>query len=296
MNLDFLRMFCDLVETRSFTRTAKRHGVTQSAISQMLQSLERDAHAVLILRGRQVFKTTPAGEVYWKYGRELVALAGGLDREMQAARNTVGGVIELDACHSIGLHHLPPVLQQYRQAFPQVEIRVRYDLIDRVHAAVLDNVVDLGLVCYPRRLHGLAIDLFRHERLMLVCHPGHPLAGRPAVTVPDLAGHPLVAWNELRHSPILRRIPKNLIHRFQPAHEFDQVELVKRAVEMDAGVAILPETLVLPEVARQILAAVPFENGRHTAPLAVIYRRSKNLSPAMTSFIQALKQPAPAAN
>ncbi len=62
--------------------------------------------------------------------------------------------------------------------------------------------------CYPRRLPGLAVDPFRHERLVLVCHPQHPLANRTTVTVPDLKGCPFVAWNEIRWSPFLRNVPE----------------------------------------------------------------------------------------
>jgi len=156
---------------------------------------------------------------------------------------------------------------------------------------VLDNAVDLGLVCYPRRLHGLTIDPFRHERLVLVCHPQHPLASRPAVMITELMGQKFVAWNEIRWSPFLRSVPDNQRHLFEPQHEFNEVEMVKRVVEMGEGIAFLPETLVMPELASQRLAAVPFENGGCTEPLAVIYRERKTLSPAMTNFIKALKQP-----
>ena len=174
-----------------------------------------------------------------------------------------------------------------------VEVRVHYGSIDRVHDQVLDNVVDLGLVCYPQRRHGLGIEPFRQERLMLVCHPQHPLAARPAVTMPDLAGHTLVAWNELHRSPFLRGVPRNHRHLFQPAHEFDQVELVKGLVRLGDSVAILPESTVAAEVAEGGLAAVPFTDGGDTEPLGVIYRRAKKLTPAMQTFIRELKESSP---
>ncbi len=74
------------------------------------------------------------------------------------------------------------------------------------------------------------------------------------------------------------------------------MERVKRMVEMDDGIAILPEALVQSEVASQTLAAVPFANSDRTEPLAVIYREQKKLTPAMINFINALKQPVPPAN
>ena len=296
MQLENVRMFCDLVETQSFTRAAEKQGVTLSAVSQRLGTMEKEFSAKLAVRSRHGFQLTAAGVVCYELCREMVRLADELERQIHSAKTTTGGVLELAACYSIGLHQLPPLLKQFQQDFPAVEVRVRYGLIDWVHEEVTEDVVDLGLVCYPRRLPGLAIEPFRHERLMLVCHPQHPLAARPSVTVAELTGQKFVAWTEIHRSPFLRRVPHNLRHHFEPASEFNEVEMVKCVVEQGDGIAILPETLVRSEVAHQRLAAVPFENGEHTEPLAVIYRDSRTLSPAMESFIQALKQPLGAAN
>lgn len=165
-----------------------------------------------------------------------------------------------------------------------------------MHDAVLDRAVNLGLVCYSRRRPGLAIDLFRHERLMLVCHPQHPLAACQTVTFSGLTGQRFVAWTEIRSSPFLRGIPSHQRHHFEPTHEFHEAEMVKRMVEMGAGVAILPETIVRSEVANRVLAAVPFADGGCTEPLAVIYRKERPLTPVMENFIKVLKQPVPVEN
>jgi DNA-binding transcriptional LysR family regulator len=102
-----------------------------------------------------------------------------------------------------------------------------------------------------------------------------------------------VAWNEIRWSPFLNRIPDNRRHLFEPRHELDQVELVKGVVQNGDGVAILPESTVQANVADRTLAAVPFTDGGCTEPLGVIYRRAKKLTPAMKTFIHELKQASP---
>jgi len=295
MKMGTLTVFCDVVETKSFTRTAKKHAVTQSAVSQQLSAMETALGGPLVKRGRHKFQLTPAGEVCHRYCLEITRLAGEMGKRMQQARDASGGLIELAACYSVGLHQLPPVLDRFRRDFPKVEVRVRYEHIDRVHEMVLADEVQLGLVAYPRRLPGLAVDPFRHERLMLVCHPRHPLAARPAIKMRDLKEQTFVAWKEIRSSPLFKGMPQNLRHYFEPVHEFSEVEMVKRVVEMDGGIAILPEVLVREEVADRRLAAVPFEGGGYTEPLAVIQRCRRTLSPAMKNFIQALKQPVPVA-
>src|ERR1039458_4082707 len=196
MQLENVRMFCDLVETQSFTRAAEKQGVTLSAVSQRLGTMEKEFSAKLAVRSRHGFQLTAAGVVCYELCREMIRLAEEMERQIHSAKTTTGGVLELAACYSIGLHQLPPLLKRFQQDFPAVEVRVRYGLIDWVHEEVTEDVVDLGLVCYPRRLPGLAIEPFRHERLMLVCHPQHPLAARPSVTVAELTGQKFVAWTD----------------------------------------------------------------------------------------------------
>jgi len=290
MQIENLQLFCDLVETQNFTRAADKNGITTSAVTQMLHIMECRIGLLLASRNNQFFQLTRAGETYYQYASEIVRLHADAVRRVQEVGATIGGVVELGVCHSILLHQLPPVQKQFQQKFPAVQINVRHGLIDRVHEQVLGRTVDFGLVCYPRRLPGLAVDPFRHERLVLVCHPQHPLANRTTITVPDLKGCPFVAWNEIRWSPFLKNVPDCQRHLFEPHHECDQVEPVKRMVEMDAGVAILPEALVQSEVASRSLAAVPFANSDRTEPLAVIYRKARVLSPAMLQLVQFLKQ------
>jgi DNA-binding transcriptional LysR family regulator len=295
MHLESLKLFCDLAETKSFTEAAQKNGVTQSAVSQQLATLEKKLRSRLVTRKGKSFKLTAAGNVFLEHSREITRLADELEQRMQQARETTADIIELAACFSIGLHQLPPFLRQFRRDFPGIKVHVRYGHIDRVHELVRERAVDLGLVAYPRRLPELFIEPVRREPLVLVCHPQHPLAVLPAATLADVKGHPLVAWSEIHRDSILKSVPVAEHPLFAPRHEFNEVEIVKQAVEMNAGVAILPAATVASEVAHHLLVALPFEQGRLFEPLAVIYRDKRRLTPAMQNFIQALKQPGPAA-
>ena len=297
MQLGTLRLFCHVIETGSFSVAAEKHGVTPSAVSQVLARLEKQLGCKLVTRGRHgIVAVPPAGKVAYGVAGDIVRLAGELHRALRRTRETTDPRIRLAACHSIGLHQLPLFLDGFKGRHPEIQLQLGYDLIDRVHRHVQENAADLGLVCYPRRRPGLVVDLFRHERLRLVCHPRHPLAARPAVTLTELAGQTFVAWNEIRWSPLLRRIPDSRRHRYEPRHEFDQVELVKGFVQLGDAVAILPESTVAAEVAEGGLAAVPFTDGGDTEPLGVIYRRAKKLTPAMQTFIRELKEASPPLN
>lgn len=292
MHVETLKTFCDLAETKSFTVTAKRRGVTQSAVSQLLTCLERDFRARLVERGAgsPAFKLTPQGQAYLEYNREIVRLAGKLKREIRKIKDACSGVIELAACHSIALYQLPSVLRQFQQDYPATAVHVRYGNVDRVYADVLENKADLGLVSFPRKIKGLKSERFHQERLVLVCHPQHPLVSRRAVTFAKLKGQRFVAWREIPWIMFFRTLGMYDRFHYQPLQEFEEVEMVKRAVEVDVGISILPEATVLSEVANKTLAAVSFEKGGYYQPLAVIYREAKSFSSIMEEFIQSLKR------
>jgi DNA-binding transcriptional LysR family regulator len=291
MQMASLRAYCLVFETGSFSEAAEKHGVTASAISQILARLEKIWNAQLITSDRHGHcQVTPAGQAAYAMASTVVRLSGELHRALRHTRETADPHIRLTACHSIGLHQLPGFLDGFNGRHPEIQIQLRYGLIDRVHHEVQENLADLGLACYPRRWPGLEVDLFRHEQLRFVCHPQHPLAARAAVTLAELEGQTFVAWNEIRWSPFLNRIPDSQRHWFEPSRELDQVELVKGLVKIGVGVAILPESTVAADVAGGLLAAVPFTDAGATEPLGILYRRKKELTPAMQAFIRELKE------
>jgi DNA-binding transcriptional LysR family regulator len=108
-----------------------------------------------------------------------------------------------------------------------------------------------------------------------------------------LMGARFVAWREIHASPFLKYIPNHQRHLFAATEEFHEAEMVKCRVEAGAGIAILPESIVQPEVSAGRLAAVPFADAGCTEPLAVIYRQDRKLTPVMEQFIKMLKAPAP---
>ncbi len=293
MQTGTLRVFCDVVEIRSFTAVAKRHGVTQSAVSQMFRGLERRFKSRFAVRKPKGFRLTPEGGLFYAVCHKVLRLEAELSRRLRETREAAPGIIRLAACYTAGLHQLPPVLGRFRRDCPAIDVRDSYHQIGEVHELVLDRRADLGYLCYPRSRGGLTVDLLGRDRMMAIFPPRHPLAGRRSVTATELKGEMFAGWDALHASPFLRSLPGRQRRLFKPRHKFDEVETVKGLVEGGDYIAILPESAVHAEVASQRLAAVPFTNGGCTEPLGIIYRRDRTQSPAMTQFIQFLKQPEP---
>lgn len=290
MQIESLKVFCDLAETESFTKAAQINQITQSAVSQQVSALERTFRSLLIERSKKKFRLTREGEILYDYAKQLINTYESLYNKIQEVRDIVGGNIRVSTIYSIGLHDLPPYLKKFLKGFPNVNVHVEYRRSNQVYEDVLGNADDLGLVAYPVKEAKLEIVPLRKDKMVLICHPKHPLAKHDNVSFKDLAGQKFIAFEP--DIPTRKAIDKALKEagvEVDPVMEFDNIETVKRAVEIDAGIAIVPHTTVLQEVAKHTLEAVELENGALARPLAVIYKKNKVLSPAMKQFINMLK-------
>src|SRR5436189_4456583 len=176
MQIEMLKVFCDLAETESFTKAAQINNVTQSAVSQQISSLERIFKSLLIERSKKRFRLTREGQVLYEYARQLIQTYDALHNKLQEIKEIISGTIRVATIYSIGLHDLPPYLKKFLKAYPTVNVHVEYRRANQVYEDVIGNVVDLGLVAYPTRDAKLEIYPLRKDPLVLICHPQHALA------------------------------------------------------------------------------------------------------------------------
>jgi DNA-binding transcriptional LysR family regulator len=291
MQIESLKVFCDLAETESFTKAAQINGVTQSAVSQQISSLERQFKSLLIERSKKKFRLTREGQVLYDYSKQIIQTYESLHSKLQELKDIISGTIRLATIYSLGLHDLPPYIKRFLKDYSTVNVHVEYRRSNQVYEDVLSNVVDFGLVAFPSRDSKLEIVPLRKDPLVLICHPQHPFAKQKNVKLKSLAGQKFVGFEpDIPTRKALDKIFKEHGVAVQHTMEFDNIETIKRAVEIDAGVAIVPQATVVQEVAQQTLAAVPVEEGQFFRPLAAIYKKNKVLSPAMKQFLTILKE------
>jgi DNA-binding transcriptional LysR family regulator len=291
MQIESLKVFCDLAETESFTKAAQINEVTQSAVSQTISTLERQFKSLLIERSKKNFRLTPEGQVFYDCSKRILQSFDALHSKLQELEGIISGNIRVATIYSIGLHVLPPYLKRFLKEYPSVNVHVEYRRPNQVYEDVLGNVVDLGLVAYPARDAKLDIVALRKEPLVLICHPQNPLAKFDSLKFKALAGQKFVSFEQdIPTRKALDKLLKDQGVTVEHAMEFDNIETVKRAVEIDSGVAIVPQATISQEAAKQTLAAVRLEGGDFSRPLAAIYKKSRVLSPAMKQFIALLKE------
>jgi len=290
MNIESLKVFCDLVETESFTKAAQINNVTQSAVSQQITMLERVFKSLLVERSKKQFRLTREGQVLYDYSKQIIQTHQSLFHKLEELKDIISGTIRVATIYSIGLHDLPPYIKQFMQSFPTVKVDVEYRRSNQVYEDVHSNIVDLGLVAYPVKDAKLEILPLRKEPLVLICHPQHPFARQKTVKLAQLEDQKVIGFEpdtptRKALDKILREYDVNVKH----VMEFDNVETVKRAVEIDAGVSIVPLGTVAQEVSKKTLVTVEFKDGEFFRPVAAIYKKNKVLSPAIKQFLNILK-------
>jgi DNA-binding transcriptional LysR family regulator len=290
MQIESLKVYCDLVESESFTKTAQINGVTQSAVSQTITALERIYKSLLVERSKKQFRLTREGQVLYDSSKEILQTYQALDSKLQELKEIISGSIRVAAIYTIGLHDLPPYIKKFMQSHPDMNMHVEYRHSSQVYDDVLSNIVDLGLVAYPVKDAKLEIVPLHKDPLVLICHPQHPFAKLKSIKLKQLGDQKMVAFTQVE--PTRKALDKIFRQNgvvVQYALEFDNVETIKRAVEIDSGVAIVPEVTVRPEVSKKSLATVELDGGQLSRPLAAIYKKDRVLSPGIKQFLEVLK-------
>jgi DNA-binding transcriptional LysR family regulator len=233
---------------------------------------------------------TPAGEILYQVSKEIVQRYQDLEARLQALAQAVAGTVRVATVHSIGLYELSRPIKRYLKTHPQVHLHLEYSRSTKIYEDALKGSVDLGVVAYPTKRPQMTVIPFRQDRLVLVCPPSHALARHRQVSVRKLAGEPMVGYE--RDIPT-RKETDRLLRRYgvdvRYVMELDNIETIKRAVEIGTGVAILPEPAVGPEVKGRSLVAVQLADEVFLRPLGIIHRQGKHFSPAAEKFIEFLR-------
>jgi DNA-binding transcriptional LysR family regulator len=291
LQIETLKIFCDLVETKSFSQAAERNFVTQSAVSQQVRGLEGKFKRRLLerVRGRRELNLTQAGEAFYHASREVLSAYAQLNESMRQLSGTVGGTVRVATVYSVGLHELPPVVREFMALYPRAKIDLEYSRTTRIVRDVLSGAVELGVVAYPEKRRGLEIVPLGGDRLVFICRPEHPLARRKKLRATDLQGQDFIHFE--RDIPTRRATDRILrAHGVSVlrAAEFDNIETIKRAVEVGLGVAVVPRPSVLDEQGRGQLAVVPLAEPEWHRSVGIIYRSDRVLGTAARKFIELL--------
>jgi DNA-binding transcriptional LysR family regulator len=291
MQFESLRVFCDIVRQRSFSDAARIYHVTQSAASQIVLQLERRLGVQLIDRSTRPLQTTPVGRTYYEGCRDLVEKYAELEATIRNAKDELDAIVQVVAIYSVGLGDMGNLVQRFKAQHANARIQIEYLHPVEVYERVSEGTADFGLVSYPRRSRELLVLPWREEEMVLACAPRHRLARRSSVQPHELSGEQFIGFDK---DLMIRRGVDRFLREHgvsvEITHVFDNIESIKKAVELGAGIALLPFATVHREVESASIVAIPLAGCKFVRPLGIIQSRQHHLSSTALRFRELLRE------
>ena len=291
IGLEHLRVFRVVAEERSFTRAAEKLHRTQPGISQIIRALEETLGESLLERRGRTSSLTQAGQVLLAHARDVFDRIDQAVVQIQGLRNLQAGRLTVSTSDTTALYVLPAILREFRVLYPGVELRIQSKPSPVSVKQVADREVDLGIVTLPVGQPGIVSEPFMVREDVVICHPEHALAVADSVTLDDLGRHSLML---LDHGSNTRSF---IDQQFLSAGivpdiimELGNIEVIKKLVQLNFGVSIVPLIAVEEEVKRKSLVAIRVFKKEQCRRLGLIYLANRPHCPAARVFIEMVKQ------
>jgi DNA-binding transcriptional LysR family regulator len=251
LNPTLIRSFVALVESRSFQAAAERLGLAQPTVSLHIQRLEEQLGAPLLQRSRSGCEPTAQGQVLLPYAEGLLRLSEQAIRALQKAP------LRLGASSNIGIYLLPPLLKRFLQQHPGTELTLTIDR-NPVLATKLENrEIDFALMEWWDGRPGFRAQPWRHEPMVVIVPPDHPLAARESLTTTELSGLALLGGEAGSGTGALLKQLFSAGSQPETSLQLGSTEAVKQAVKAGLGISLVMASAVEAEVAAGTLHAIP---------------------------------------
>jgi len=288
-----LKVFCIVAETKSFSRASEIIRLTQPAVSLQIQALEEMYGTKLFNRSGCVITLTKAGEMLYKYAKEINSLYAAAEKEIGEFTGLTKGVISVGASSTIGNYILPHVVAEFRRKYPKVGVHLHIGNTKNVVEYLNAGNIDIGLVEGEVKKQKLLVEKLIPDEMVLIMSPHHPWAKKSVVSVMSLAKEPIIFREEGSGT-------RQMIEKYFSKHGISSQQLkivlimgstesIKGAVEEGLGVSIVSRWAAKKESRYGILKTATFKEDKFVRDFSLIRRKSKEASHTVERFIDFLK-------
>ena len=289
MDINQLEVLAVAAREKSFSRAAEVLNRTQPAVSQSIRRLETEVGEKLFDRSSKDGTLTLAGEVLLDYAKQMLNLRQTAHTAIKEMRDLQHGKVSLSA-NEHTVFYLLPVIQEFRKLHPLVKIEIQRGVASRIPKEVMAREVELGVISFnPQDASVIAVPVFKDE-LVLIVSPEHSLANKTSVSVKELGDETFIAHNAA--SPYRQKVIETFEKyntRLDIALELPSLEAIKRLVEKNVGVALVPKLTAQTEIENGFLKALSVPEMKLERKLNIIYRRNSVLSHAAKVFLKLAK-------
>jgi DNA-binding transcriptional LysR family regulator len=288
-----LKVFCTVAETRSFSKTSEIIHLTQPAVSLQIQALEEKYETKLFDRSSSTVTLTPAGEILYRYAKEILSLYTSAEKAIGKQTGLVKGSLTVGAGSNIGNYILPTLITEFRQTHPKSKIYLLVSNSKRVVDLLNAGNIDLGLVEGDVSRQKIIVKKILTDELLLIVPPGHHWARRKEIPVNELVKEPFI----LRESGSGTRqmIEKFLgrhgitLHDLKISAILGSTEAIKDAVENGLGISIISRWAARKEKKYGTLQLLSLKEEKMARDFSLIMNKNAVASNSLEEFVSFLK-------
>ncbi len=287
VDLFFIKTFVTAAKTSSFRVAAERNAITQPAVSQHIRILERKLDTTLFERQGRKVCLTPAGKTFLPYAENILKQYEEAKMRVKESENKFKGTIRIATIYSIGLYELQPTIKMFFNRYPDINLHIEYQHNASIYEMVVNRVIDFGLVAFPQQKNGIVAQTFFEDTLVLVQSPMHRIVKERRLPLKDLSGLAFIAFSAL--TPTGKSIGQFLSgHNIRPdvIHEYDNIELIKSAVILGMGCAIVPKNAIARELKEKSLKIIHVDGLNLKRPLGILYPDGKVFTRSTRAFFE----------
>jgi DNA-binding transcriptional LysR family regulator len=251
--------------------------------------VERRLGTTLLDRTKRPLELTEAGRIYNDFCRDVLRREEEFSLALEALKGDVGGTVRVACIYSTGLSEMSRLQDEFAARYPVAHLHVEYMRPDKIYEAVRNDTADLGLVSYPEPSREIAALGWRREEMQVAVPVSHPFAARPELAPHDLNGQDFIGFDEdLRIRKELDRFLRASGVEVNLVMHFDNIQMIKEAVEFGSGISILPARTMQTEIEQGRLAAVRLNAPELARPVGIVHRKRKKFNRAAQAFLQML--------
>lgn len=288
-----LKVFCTVAETKSFSKTSEIIHLTQPAVSLQIQALEEIYETKLFDRSSSTVTLTPAGEILYKYAKEILGLYANVEKVIGDITGLVKGSISIGASSTIGNYLLPGVITDFKKAHLKIKIHLLVGNTKRVVDMLNSGSIDIGLVEGEVSRQKMVVEKLIPDELLLVVPAHHPWAKKKDIPVSELTKEPFIfrEGGSGTRQMIEMFLSKYGIspNNMKVAMVLGSTEAIKEAVENGLGVSILSRWAVRKELKYGTLQLLRIKEERVNRDFSLIVNKSSVSSHAVDEFLTYLR-------
>lgn len=285
-----LLVFIAVVERGNFTRTAEELHMTQPAVSQYIQSLERSMGTRLLDRTNKYVKLTRAGQIVYEHAVQMKGLHTRMHRLVDDLMHNAGGELSIGASYTYGEYILPHIIARLRRAYPLVKPRITIGNTQEIADAVLHAQLDIGVVEGELRHEKLIVEPFAEDLMYIIVPGNHRWAGQAEISAEEIAGE---MWILREPGSGTRAAADKLFGSlgFKPLEimEFGSTQIIKESVEAGLGITLLSSSAVRKEVSLGTLAMLRIPDAPVSRQFSWITLNTEFRTKATEVFIELLE-------